>query len=201
MPPRRAPLPLHPKASGTLHRAGAKICYVVNTLLLLDIDGAIVPMRHPKVVPAEDQVTYELAIPPRVPAGVPVRPSVIEAINGWAATGVDVQWLTSWGWRTKWLDQIDLPQLPIFYDPGPGEVLMWGRSGLSWKRPAVAEFLKKQTEPVRLVWIDDDAFYASYGDELRATYGHLSDLLLIQPDSFVGLTDKNLRQIDRFLAR
>lgn len=174
---------------------------MVHTFLLLDIDGAVVPMRHPNVLPAVDQVIFELAIPPRVHASVAVRPAVIGAIKRWAASGTDVQWLTSWGWRTKWLDQIGLPWFPILYDPEPGEVFMWGRSGLSWKRPVVAEFLEKQTEPIRLVWVDDDAFYASYGDELRATYPQLSELLLIQPDSFIGLTDTDLRNIERFLAR
>jgi hypothetical protein len=173
---------------------------VVKSLLVLDIDGVVVPMRHRNVLPAADQVTFELAIPPRVHASVSVRPAVIDAITRWAGSGTDVQWLTSWGWRTKWLDQIDLPQLPVLYDPEPGEVFMWGRSGLSWKRPAVAEFLEKQTEPVRLIWVDDDAFYPSYGDELSATYPHLADLLLIQPDSFVGLTDKDLHRIGGFLG-
>ncbi|OOP65295.1 hypothetical protein BMF89_00140 [Arthrobacter sp. SRS-W-1-2016] len=173
---------------------------MVNTLLLLDIDGAVLPMRHPNILPAVDQVTLAVAIPPRVPASVSVRPAVIDAIKRWTVSGTDVQWLTSWGWRTKWLDQIGLPQLPIFYDPEPGEVFMWGRSGLSWKRPAVSEFLERQTEGVRLVWVDDDSFYASYGDELRGTYDQLEDLLLVQPDSFVGLTDEDLRRIDGFLS-
>lgn len=72
---------------------------------------------------------------------------------------------------------------------------------MSWKSPVVADFLEKQTDPIRLVWVVDDAFYTSYGEELRATYPQLADLLLLQPDSFIGLTDTDLRNIERFLAR
>lgn len=172
-----------------------------KTLLLLDIDGVVVPMRHPAVVPAADEFAYEMAIPPRVHGSLRVRPAVIEAVNRWATSGTDVRWLTSWGWRTKWLHQIGLPSLPVLYDPDPGEVLGWGRTGRSWKRPLMARFLDEQSEPLRLAWADDDAFYTAYGDELRAAHPQLAELLLVQPDCFIGLTDKDIRRIDDFLAR
>jgi hypothetical protein len=172
-----------------------------KTLLLLDIDGVVVPMRHPTVVPAADEVAYEMAIPPRVHGSVRVRPAVIDVVNRWAVSGAEVQWLTSWGWRTKWLHQIGLPSLPVLYAPDPGEVLSWGRTGRSWKRPAMARFLDEQSGPLRLVWADDDAFYPAYGDELRAAHPQLEELLLVQPDCFVGLTDKDIRRIDDFLER
>lgn len=88
---------------------------MVNTLLLLDIDGAVMPMRHPKVLPAVDQVTFAVAVPPRLHASVPIRPAVIEAIKQCAASGIDIQRLTSCGWRTKWLDHIGPLRLPILY--------------------------------------------------------------------------------------
>jgi hypothetical protein len=174
---------------------------VAKTLLLLDVDGVVIPMRHPAVVPAAEEIAYEMAIPPSVSGSIRVRPAVIDAINRWAASGFDVRFLTSWGWRTKWLHQIGLPPLPILYDPAPGEVLGWGRTGRSWKRPAMAQFLGEQREPLRLAWADDDAFYTAYGDELRAAHPQLEDLLLVQPDCFTGLTDQEIRRIDDFLAR
>lgn len=76
---------------------------------------------------------------------------------------------------------------------------MWGRSRLSWKKPRVTELLEKQAEPVRVAWIDDDSFSAAYGKELRAAYPLLVELLLIQPDSYVGLTDEDLLRVDQFL--
>lgn len=174
---------------------------MAKTVLLLDIDGVVVPMWHPAVAPATDEVVYEMAIPPRVHGSLRVRPAVLEAINRWAVSGADVRWLTSWGWRIKWLRQIGLPSLPVLYDPDPGEVVGWGRTGRSWKRPAVARFLDGQSEILRLAWADDDAFYTGYGDELRAAHPDVSDLLLVQPDSFVGITDNDIRRIDDFLAR
>jgi hypothetical protein len=183
-----------------MHRLGYAL-FVVKTVLLLDIDGVVVPMRHPNVVPGSDQVTFDVIVPPRAPANVLINPAVIGAINRWAVSGADIRWLTSWGWRTRFLDQVGLPTLPVLYDPDPGEVFMWGRSGLSWKRPVVADFLEQQSEPLRLAWADDDAFYPAYGDELRAAHPQLEDLLLVQPDCFTGITDQDICRIDGFLAR
>ncbi|MCI9869137.1 hypothetical protein [Arthrobacter humicola] len=116
-------------------------------------------MKHRKVTPACDEVSHRIAIPPRASGNVTIRPAIIEAVNRWVSSGADVRWLSSWGWRTKWLDQVGLPLLPIFYDPNPGEVFDWGRSQRPWKKPAVERFLATQTEAIRLAWVDDDAFF------------------------------------------
>ncbi|KRF04351.1 hypothetical protein ASH00_14705 [Arthrobacter sp. Soil782] len=176
---------------------------MTRTLVLIDIDGVLVPMRHRKVVPAPDEVNHQIAIPPLVPRSVDIRPLAIEAVNRWAASGADVQWLTSWGWRSKWLDQAGLPELPVFYDPDPYEVYGWGRSQRSWKKPAVEQFLESQSEPIRLAWVDDDAFFFRAAEarvQLLARHACLSDLLLVETDGYIGLTDAEIRRIDRFLA-
>ncbi|MBG6179991.1 HAD domain-containing protein [Arthrobacter sp. CAN_A1] len=172
-------------------------------MLLVDIDGVLIPYRHPTVVPAEDEFVHQVAIPPREHQGVAIRPAVIEAVNRWAASGADVQWLTSWGWRTKWLDQVGLPRIPVFYDPDPGEVYFWGHSQRSWKKPTVEDFLRAQKEPLRLAWIDDDAFHYRADrvqGELTEAHSFLSELLLVEPDSVIRLTDAEILRVDEFLG-
>ncbi|GGI00142.1 hypothetical protein ACFFGR_13885 [Arthrobacter liuii] len=173
---------------------------MTRTFLLLDVDGTVFPLPHRKVTPAHDQLTTAIAVPPRVPAKVAFRPAVVEAVKRWAASEADVQWLSSWGWKTKWLDQVGLPQLPVLYSPEPGEIFFWNRSRLSWKKPVLGELLEQQTSPFRVAWIDDDSFSVAYGEELRAAYPLLKDLLLIQPDCYEGLTDEEIRRVEQFLA-
>lgn len=71
----------------------------------------------------------------------------------------DVRWLSSWAWRTKWLDRVRLPQLPVLDDQNPGEVFDWGRRQRQRKKPAVDRYLATQTDAIRLACIDDDAFF------------------------------------------
>lgn len=174
---------------------------MVHTFVILDVDGTVFPLPHRKVTPTPDRVSMTVSVPPWAPAEVAVRPAVVEAIDRWATSGAEVQWLSSWGWKTRWLGQVGLPPLPVLYDPEPGEVFFWGRSRLSWKKPQVAELLERQTDPFRVAWIDDDSFSPAYGDELRAAHPLLEDLLLIQPDCFEGLSNEELLQVDRFLAQ
>lgn len=173
---------------------------MVRTFVILDLDGTVFPLPHRRVTPTPDRTTTTVAVPPRVPATVAFRPAVVEAIGRWTASAAEVMWLTSWGWKTKWLDQLGLPTLPILYSPEPGQVFFWGRSRLSWKKPALAELLERQTAPFRVVWIDDDSFSPAYGDELQATHPLLDDLLLIQPDCYEGLTDEDVLRVEKFLA-
>ncbi|MHA7156286.1 HAD domain-containing protein [Arthrobacter sp. TMN-50] len=176
---------------------------MTHTMLLIDVDGVVIPYRHRTVAPPDDVSIYQLAIPPLEHQGIAIRPAVIEAVNRWAASGADVQWLSSWGAKTRWLDQLGLPKLPIFYDPDPGEVYAWGRSQRSWKKPAVEDFLRAQREPVRLAWIDDDAFHYRADrvhGELAESHPCLSGLLLVEPDSVLGLTDAEILRVDEFLA-
>ncbi|KIC68688.1 hypothetical protein [Pseudarthrobacter phenanthrenivorans] len=172
---------------------------MTRTFVILDLDGSVFPLPHRKVTPTPDRVTTTVAVPPRAPVTVTFRPAVVEAITRWAASA-DVQWLTSWGRKTQWLDQVGLPTLPVLYDPEPGEVFFWGRSRLSWKKPQVAELMGRQSAPFRVVWIDDDSFSPAYGDELRAAHPLLEDLLLIQPDCYEGLTDEDLLRVEKSLA-
>ncbi|QDG89064.1 hypothetical protein [Pseudarthrobacter sp. NIBRBAC000502770] len=98
------------------------------------------------------------------------------------------------------LDQVGLPPLPVLYSPEPGEIFFWNRSRLSWKKPMLAELLEQHRSPFRVAWLDDDSFSVVYGEELRAAYPLLEDLLLIQPDCYEGLTDGEIRRVDQFLA-
>lgn len=164
------------------------------------VDGTVFPLPHRKVTPAHDQLTTAIAVPPRVPANVAFRPAVVEAVKRWAASEADVQWMSAWGWKTKWLDQVGLPPLPVLYSPESGEIFFWNRSRLPWKKPMLVELLEQQTAPSRVAWIDDDSFSVAYGEELRAAYPLLEGLLLIQPDCCERLTDEEIRRVDQFLA-
>ncbi|QYF88477.1 HAD domain-containing protein [Arthrobacter sp. PAMC25284] len=177
---------------------------MTRTLLLLDVDGVVSPMRSSHVTPAGDEVEHWIVIPPRPPLRVRIRPAVIEAVDRWADSAADVQWLSSWGWRTKWLDQVGLPRLPGFYDPDPAEVFFWGRSQRPWKRPALEDYLAAQTETVRLAWVDDELFYYRGGEtrkDMLAAHPGITDLLLVEPDGLVGLSDREIRKVDKFLSR
>ncbi|MHA7209578.1 HAD domain-containing protein [Arthrobacter sp. MDT1-65] len=174
-----------------------------DTLLLLDVDGVVVPAVDANVAPAADEASYRIAVPPWVPGHVHIRPAVLEAVKRWAVSGAEVQWLSSWGGRTRWLDQVGLPYLPVFYEPGYGEVADWGRSQRPWKRPAVERFLAARTDSIRLAWIDDDAFF-SRGKHMQSYWLDadpiLADLLLVEPDCFVGLQDHEIARVDKFLV-
>ncbi len=98
---------------------------MVHTFVALDLDGTVFPLPHRRVTPTPDRVATTVAVPPRVPPEVAFRPAVVEAITRWAASGARVQWLTSWGRKTRWLDQVGLPALPVLYDPEPGEIFFW----------------------------------------------------------------------------
>lgn len=111
--------------------------------------------------------------------------------------------VVSWGWRTRWLDQVGLPALPVLYDPNPAEVFDWGRSQRQWKKPAVERFLATQDEDIRLAWVDDDTFFfraKAVQKEMLDAQSGISELLLVEPDCFVGLSDHEIDQIDFFLA-
>lgn len=176
---------------------------MVPTMILLDVDGVVIPYRHRTVAPPEDVAIHQLAIPPLEHQKVAIRLAVIEAVNRWASSGANIQWLSSWGSRARWLEEVGLPRLPVFYQPDPGEVYSWGRSQRSWKKPAVENFLHAQKEPLRLAWIDDDAFHYRADrvqGELTETHPCLSDLLLVEPDSVLGLTDAEILRVDEFLG-
>lgn len=147
-------------------------------MVLLDVDGVLLPMPHEKVTPADDLADYPLAIPPFLHQQLHIRPVVIAAINEWVEAGADVQWFSSWGRRTRFFDHLGLPRLPVSYDPAQAEVLDWGRSQRQWNRPAVERYLAELVAPIRLAWLDDDAFFwraSELQKEMLAAQTNLSE--------------------------
>lgn len=110
-------------AEDSRRRAHRRNVCGMRTIVLLDVDGTVIPTRHPWTTAAQLRgiKEFDLVVPPYAPTTVRVRPAVIEAINSWHAPGAEIVWLTSWGWRAQWLARaIGLPELEVFYDPSPG---------------------------------------------------------------------------------
>ncbi|MGO4856288.1 hypothetical protein [Arthrobacter sp. 2MCAF14] len=172
----------------------------MKTLVLLDVDGTIMPTRHPwTTVRLRSLQEFDLIVPPYAPTTVRVRPSVIKAINSWHAAGIDIRWLTSWGWRAPWLARaIGLPELELFYEPSPGEIFMYARSQRPWKRFAVSNAAEDDWEAgVRVIWIDDEPATGptEYLEEnLAAMHPNISEIRIVRPDEERGLTLKELRR-------
>ncbi|MDJ0354405.1 hypothetical protein [Pseudarthrobacter sp. PH31-O2] len=178
----------------------------MKTIVLLDVDGTIVPTRHPwTTVQLRGLQEFDLVVPPYAPTTVRVRPAVIEAINAWHAAGVDIRWLTSWGWRAHWLARaIGLPELEMFYEPSPGEIYMYARSQRPWKRFAVSNAAEDDWKtPIRVVWIDNEPAtgQTKYLEEnLTAMHPNIAEVRIVRPDEERGLTLKDLRRASALLG-
>jgi FMN phosphatase YigB (HAD superfamily) len=160
----------------------------MKTIVLLDVDGTIVPTRHHwTTVRLRGLQEFDLIVPPYAPTTVRVRPAVIEAINSWHAAGVDIRWLSSWGWRAHWLARaIGLPELETFYEPSAGEIALYARSQRPWKRFAVSNAAEDDWEaPVRVVWIDNEPATGptEYLEQnLASMHENIAEVLLVRPD-------------------
>lgn len=177
----------------------------VRTLILLDVDGVILPYSDEDLPRPDSLHPIEIFHPPYAkPLRFHYDPSVIEAIKRWAAmAAVEVHWLTTWGQLAPDLlaPQIGLPALPLFAERTPIDEYR----NIPWKRRAVQGYVEEfllAGSPARLVWIDD--FDASGADkrlrEMRNP-GLLVDSLVVQPASHLGLTSELIRQVDAFLAK
>lgn len=178
----------------------------VKTLVLLDIDGTVLPTRYARTTTRHRGFRdFELVIPPFTPTTVSARPYVLEALNSWYKQGIEIQWLSSWGWKAKYLAQaLGLPEFDVFYEPSPAEIFMYARSGRPWKRFAIADAAEDEWQaPVRIIWMDDEPqtgrtedleFFLSEG-----LHPNVAEVKLIRPNGELGLTLKELRLVASLL--
>lgn len=178
----------------------------METLVLLDIDGVVLPARYPwTTVKPRGLQKFDLVIPPFSPTTVRVRPYVVETLKSWHAQGVDIRWLSSWGWKAKYLAcAIGLPDFDVFYDPSPAEIFMYARSQRPWKRFAITDAAEdKWKAPVRIIWIDDEPLSGhteQLEEFLTELHPNLAEVKLVRPDGERGLLLSDLRLASALLG-
>jgi len=154
-------------------------------LLLLDIDGTLVPYA-----PVEDGTD--------IPYGymrLPIRWPVVRAVADLAAAGVDVVWLTSWPAELA-LDlgeRLGLPPfaVPAHPEPFPGRrrAAWWG----GWKTRTALTVVEER-HPHRWAWADDD-IPSSVRRRLRTCH---PEGLVLSPDGQTGLTLRQMARLKRW---
>lgn len=179
------------------------IVWPVRTLVLLDVDGVLLPFSDGRRMDRASFTPLDFYEPPRPePDRYYFSRAVITAINSWAATpGVEVVWLTSWGELAP--DLAVQLGLPIFQSLAIRS--SWDLAfQRPWKSQAVYEHVSEYIlpgHPTRLLWLDDrDAEYA--GARLRGMQnpGMLTDSLIIEPQSHLGLTATDLARATAFIS-
>lgn len=171
----------------------------VKTLVLLDVNGTVLPTLDRTATRRRGLREFDVVIPPFRPTTVSARPYILEALNSWYKQGVEVQWLSSWGWKARFLAQaLGLPEFDVFYEPSPADIFMYGRSGWPWKRFAIADAAEDAWQaPVRIIWIDDEPQTGRTEDlEIFLSEGlhpNVAEVKLIRPSGEFGLTRKELR--------
>jgi hypothetical protein len=100
---------------------------------------------------------------------------------------VDIYWLTTWGQAAndKLKKLTGLPELPVL-----GE--MDHLNPRFWKNDLVHKWAEDQSEPLRFVWIDDDAI-------LPAAEHAFPNALLIRTNPQVGVTPEHIDLIKTYL--
>ncbi|MGO4383864.1 hypothetical protein AB4Y80_06510 [Specibacter sp. RAF43] len=181
------------------------LAWPVRTLVLLDVDGVLVPVDDGRAVDIRRLTALDFFHPPlAAPARFYYDPAVAVAIRQWAAMpGVEVHWLTSWGTAAPGLlaPLLGLPPAPLFAERTAIDVYR----NRPWKRFALYDFVGDCVlphHPTRILWIEDrDARGA--GHQLRSCRqpGQLVGSLVIEPASHRGLTESQIAQADAFLAR
>jgi hypothetical protein len=178
----------------------------MRTLVLLDVDGTVLPARRTWTTrKLRGLQKYDLAIPPFARTTVRARPYVLEALTSWHAHGVEIMWLTSWGWKARYLAQaLGLPDFRIFYEPSPEDIFLQGYLQRPWKRFAVMDAAEDQWQaPVRILWIDDSPETGLTKDlekHVEALHPNVGEVKLIRPDAERGLTLKDLRRVASLLG-
>lgn len=178
----------------------------MKTLVLLDVDGVVLPARFPwTTLKPRGLQKFDLVIPPFSPTTVRVRTYVVETLKSWHSQGVDIRWLSSWGWKAHYLARaIGLPDFEVFYDPSPAEIFMYSRSQRPWKRFAITDAAEDTWKaPVRIIWIDDEpaSGHTRHLEEfLTNLHPNLAEVKLIRPDAERGLMLRDLRLASEYLA-
>jgi hypothetical protein len=111
----------------------------------------------------------------------------------------EIRWHTTWQQHALGVgSQLGLPEFPVHdapeYDSG-----FWRRmrgSDSWWKLPGARRVVQLEDRP--LIWTDDDITY-EMNRQQRNWLRNEGTVLLISPDSHVGLMQSHLDKIDRFL--
>lgn len=172
----------------------------MKKFLFIDFDGVFNAMHHNPQIHTRTNLTC---------AGdsykINYNPEVIQAINEIAAhPEVIVIWLTTWvdGEDETVFDPIGFDRMPFI-----GKV---DYSADWWKWDVVKEWSESQTEPYRLVWIDDDIKHKirmelnDWGTNIHphnpvTKFIEQEHVFAISPNSDHGLVIDHLDQIEAFL--
>jgi hypothetical protein len=155
--------------------------YIMTPVWLLDIDGVVNKLGRPNpgdntgIAGTSDGGLYNINW----------SSSVVEFINKTIDSGrAEVRLCSTWVSDAKVMtDLLGLPELPLAF---PADT---DRYAIRVAKRKVAEELIVSDAP--LVWTDDEA--------IPFTFRGSDTTLLIDPDPYAGLTDRDLAVIDHFL--
>lgn len=154
---------------------------------LLDVDG-VVNALHPELHPWPDMTCFTAR-------GFSIRfsPTLLGRVAELHRTGrVDVRWLTTW-WDTANVhlaETFGLPQLLV------ANTAQEFHARQQWWKLPVAQRVAEQTGR-RLVWTDDDLDHVP--DAGLWARSRQPEVLLVCPDSYLGLTPEELARIEAWL--
>lgn len=174
---------------------------------LLDIDGVINAIRHQgakpplHVWPQHQWIDTEAIATGgetwRILAAKPVVDFIATVHEGGLA---EVRWHTTWQESAANVAQaLGLPEFPV--QPAPSfDMSAWTngvrQGGVWWKVPVVYEVVK-ECRPV--IWTDDDILEQTTREQRRLMAE--VPFLVVNPDTYTGLTLKHLQQIRHFLEK
>lgn len=173
---------------------------------LLDVDGVINAISTSKqrlhaAWPEDSWILTE------ADSGTSVWPiqtatPVVEYIRKVHESGLaEIRWHTTWQQNALNVGRaVGLPDFPIQeapeYDPG-----FWHRmrgTDSWWKLPAARRLI--QLEERALIWTDDDIHYEMSKQQRQWLRGeNPGRVLLIAPDAYAGLHQRDLDRVDKFL--
>ncbi|MEE1296212.1 MAG: hypothetical protein UHD09_05085 [Bifidobacterium sp.] len=120
-----------------------------------------------------------------------------------ASTGLaDLEWLTTWQPYTDRLnDALGWDAIPVdtvqWYDPVTYDRLLTGKFGTIKARARVE---MEREHPLPIIWIDDEECTPERRDELEAMVGDLVPILMVRPDSRIGISRRQWRLITDMVA-
>lgn len=156
-------------------------------LLVLDVDGTI-----SRIYRDEERVLHQDE--PRWRSWMSVDDDVVDALEALVEdSDADVAWLTTWPHdQVAWLIQEPLcgklsgPYVPWQHWPKPG-----------WRLQSLISYVR-ETKPAVVVWADDRA-----PDDAAPHLTGMTEVpsFVVRPNRFVGLTLKDVEEIDAVLKR
>ena len=166
--------------------------------ILLDIDGVSNPVRFLPQDSSDWQ--FEPSFKSTKASGgftLNLSREMAAAILG---LGCDIRWLTTWGHHAHFNIgmHFDWINYPVLAEPPESSGMYGGGSDWLWKPRAVMDFLKDPGDKV--VWIDDDADdYVDHWQKHGLVLDPHNRLLVICPETNIGLTRDHIKRIDEFL--